>query len=251
VSIQSWRVPHLIKPPKEAEQLWSDWKTGRSLNARHRARIEEIVAALQRGEPAAALGAASQISGDPATATDLRPAVFRQLTSQIGWSAWALTYINDPELQPHQSALRGWALASAANNEWSQVWTLVRRISDPTICTDTFLDLAEFSARVGAVYDVRQRARNLMSTQDKDRVLHRVVAALVERYRAERDWDERAAIKQVLMELVPPCAESFGATYLMLAGLVEIDARNWRTVAEALRSRRLINTSIPVDVQRR
>ena len=248
VSIQSQNLTRQIHQPDGMQQAFSKWKTDRSLTTKQRARIEEIRVAILRGDIKAALNAASQISGNEAAISELRAAVFRELTSQIDWSAWALTYASDPDnsdfpndqdLRPHQSALRGWALASASRNKWGQAWKFVRRISDPTVASNTFRDLAEFSARVGAVYDVRQRARNLMSSQDKDRVLHRIVAALVERYREERNSDERAAIKQLLMELVPPCAESFGATYLMLARLIEIDPRNWQTVAEVLRSRSL------------
>jgi hypothetical protein len=219
------------------------WGEDRTLNANQRARIKEIVAACENRNASVALRAASQISGGDSMITELRGSIYRDVASQFDWSEWALTYADDPDLQIHEPAIRGWALASAARNQWDQAWLFVRRISDPTVCAKTFCDLAEYSARVGGVYDVRRRTENLMSSQDKGRVLQRVGVALKERYRGSQSPNERSALAEVLFELVTPCAESFGATYQILARLVEISPRNWQAVAEILRSRGIIQAN--------
>jgi hypothetical protein len=242
VSILAWKAPHKVKKPIQMDELCRNLNSERPLTAKQRARLEEVVVAIQRGDSPAALHAVSQISGDHMSAAELRATVFRELASRLDWSEWSLAHASDPDLQSNQSALRGWALASAARNHWGEAWKFVRRITDPMVCADTFRDLAELSARVGGIYDVRQRARNLMSSQDKDRVLHRILAALVERYREESDVEERNEIRRVLMELVPSCAESFGTTYLMIARLIEISPSTWRRIAEVLCSRGVINT---------
>lgn len=241
-SILAKKATHKVKPLIQIDEFCRNLNIGRPLTKKQRERIEAAFVAIQEGKSTQALHAASQISGEHVTAAELRAAVFRVLASRLDWSEWSLAYINDPDLRSNQLALRGWALASASRNQWDEAWKFVRRITDPMICADTFRDLAEFSARVGRLYDVRRRAQNLMSSQDKDRVLHRILASLVERYREGSDIEERKEIRRVLMELVPSCAESFGTTYLMIARLIEISPSAWRKIAEVLRSRGVINT---------
>lgn len=233
------RQPHLQHQRRPSwREPWLQWTRSTSLRRPQVERMRPVYGAVHQGDFRAAFREAGRLAGSNSLA--LRQAVFREIARCTHWAGWALMYTDDRDAQMQDSALRGWALASAVKGRWNDAWRFLGRIRDPSIGANAVRDLAEYSARHGGVYDVRQRAKNLMASQDKDRVLHRVATALAARLRHSSGREEKVNIKRAVFELVPHCGEFFGAAYVMLARVVEMEPRRWREVAEVLAARELI-----------
>jgi hypothetical protein len=220
-----------------------EWAEARSFTPSQRATVAKVYDELCSGNPVAALENTTRLSGEHNAGTALRMAVCREVAAYLGWTDWALAYAAEKDLQRHDTALRGLALAAAVQGLWdadSGALSLAKRISDPFVSASTFRDLAEFSARTGRVEDVLKRAKDLMYSREKDRVLHRISRALAQRYRQAVTVPEKARIRGALISLIPSCAEFYGATYLALARLVEVEPKSCQVVAEALQRRGLI-----------
>ena len=223
---------------------WLEWIESHSLTSNQRKNISIIYDYLCAGNLVAAIGHTNCLTSDDNDPPALRVAVCRELGKYLNWSDWALSYSADQGLQKHDEAMRGFALASAAQGIWGAdfgVWSFVKRITAPSISASTIRDLAEFSAANGNVDEVLKRAKNLMASREKDRVLHRIASALSTRFKTATTQAEKVAVKKAIYELVPSCAEFFGSTYLMLGCLVEIEPAKWRSIAEVLAARRIIS----------
>ncbi len=226
---------------------WMEWMDTTSFTSNQRKNVTAVFDHLCNGSLVAALELTIRLTSDDGTVTGLRMAICRELAIYLDWSDWALAYASDRDLQNNDEALRGMALAAAAQEDWTVdtgVWFFAKQIGNPSDSANTIRDLAEFAAVSGKVDEVLKRAKNLMASREKGRVLHRVAAALATRFRMATTQEEKDVVKQAIFELVPTCAEFFGSSYLILGCLVEIDPQKWSDIVGILKSRGVITSTI-------
>jgi hypothetical protein len=188
-------------------------------------------------------------------------------TSRLPWAgepqaSWAKQASDRGQLnevgQTHdsyQDALRAFAVAKAwralfnQNAEkdvdalWQSIEETLQELADPPTKARALRDLAILEAYAGRTDHALRRIERLADGFDKDDVLHRVGAIFANRALTANSPPVRDVNQRAFLEVLPPSAEYFGSTYLMLARLVRLFPGNASDMHNILKRRGLLEIS--------